>query len=139
MTRQLRDVHRPPRMLRSLLTRTPELDPARIDNVLVGNANGAGGEDRNVTRMAMLLAGPPVTVPGSTVNRLCASSLDPAVVNPRGGAIAIGHPLGASGARITGAVAHQLAGAGSGTGPRRPVHRRRTGPRPGPGKVGNPV
>jgi acetyl-CoA acetyltransferase family protein len=42
--------------------------------------------------------------------------LDPAVVNPRGGAIAIGHPLGASGARITGAVAHQLAAAGSGTG-----------------------
>ncbi|MFE7045898.1 thiolase family protein, partial [Streptomyces atratus] len=42
--------------------------------------------------------------------------LDPAVVNPRGGAIAIGHPLGASGARIAGAVAHQLAAAGSGTG-----------------------
>jgi acetyl-CoA acetyltransferase family protein len=42
--------------------------------------------------------------------------LDPAIVNPRGGAIAIGHPLGASGARITGAVAHQLASAGSGTG-----------------------
>lgn len=42
--------------------------------------------------------------------------LDPAVVNPRGGAISIGHPLGASGARITGAVAHQLAAAGSGTG-----------------------
>ncbi len=42
--------------------------------------------------------------------------LDPAVVNPRGGAIAIGHPLGASGARITGAVAHQLAAAGTGTG-----------------------
>jgi acetyl-CoA acetyltransferase family protein len=42
--------------------------------------------------------------------------LDPEVVNPRGGAIAIGHPLGASGARITGAVAHQLAAAGSGTG-----------------------
>jgi acetyl-CoA acetyltransferase family protein len=42
--------------------------------------------------------------------------LDPAVVNPRGGAIAIGHPLGASGARIAGAVAHQLATAGSGTG-----------------------
>ncbi|MFI6598117.1 thiolase family protein [Nonomuraea sp. NPDC050536] len=42
--------------------------------------------------------------------------LDPALVNPRGGAIAIGHPLGASGARVTGAVAHQLAAAGSGTG-----------------------
>ncbi len=138
MTRQLHDVDRPPRMLRSLLTRTPELDPARIDDVLFGNANGAGEENRNVARMAVLLAGPPVTVPGSTVNRLYASRLDPAVVNPRGGAIAIGHPLGASGARITGAVARQLAAAGSGT-PRRPVHRRRTGPRPGPGKVGNPV
>jgi acetyl-CoA acetyltransferase family protein len=42
--------------------------------------------------------------------------LDPAIVNPRGGAIAIGHPLGASGARLAGAVAHQLAAAGSGTG-----------------------
>lgn len=42
--------------------------------------------------------------------------LDPSVVNPRGGAIAVGHPLGASGARIAGAVAHQLAAAGSGTG-----------------------
>lgn len=42
--------------------------------------------------------------------------LDPAVVNPRGGAIAIGHPLGASGARLAGSVAHQLAAAGSGTG-----------------------
>jgi acetyl-CoA acyltransferase len=42
--------------------------------------------------------------------------LDPAIVNPRGGAIAIGHPLGASGARLAGSVAHQLAAAGSGTG-----------------------
>ena len=42
--------------------------------------------------------------------------LDPAVLNPRGGAVAIGHPLGASGARIAGAVAHQLAAKGSGTG-----------------------
>jgi hypothetical protein len=44
------------------------------------------------------------------------SDLDPVRVNPRGGAIAIGHPLGASGARLTGAVAHRLAAAGSGTG-----------------------
>ena len=42
--------------------------------------------------------------------------LDPAIVNPRGGAIAIGHPLGASGARLAGSVAHQLAAAGSGVG-----------------------
>jgi acetyl-CoA acetyltransferase len=42
--------------------------------------------------------------------------LDPAIVNPNGGAIALGHPLGASGARVTGTVAHRLAAAGSGTG-----------------------
>ena len=49
------------------------LDPASIDDVLYGNTNGAGEENRNVARMATLLAGLPPTVPGSTVNRLCAS------------------------------------------------------------------
>lgn len=49
------------------------LDPERIDDVLYGNTNGAGEENRNVARMAVLLAGLPVTVPGVTVNRLCAS------------------------------------------------------------------
>ncbi|MFE5095651.1 thiolase family protein [Streptomyces sp. NPDC056638] len=75
-------------VLRSLLTRTPDLDPARIDDVLFGNANGAGEENRNVARMAVLLAGLPVTVPGSTVNRLCASGLEAVVQAAR--AIAVG-------------------------------------------------
>ncbi|SDN31691.1 thiolase family protein [Allokutzneria albata] len=49
------------------------LDPARVDDVVYGNTNGAGEENRNIGRMAALLAGLPVTVPGTTVNRLCAS------------------------------------------------------------------
>ncbi|KAA2262187.1 thiolase family protein [Solihabitans fulvus] len=52
---------------------TGRLDPARVDDVLYGNTNGAGEENRNVARMAALLAGLPPTVPGVTVNRLCAS------------------------------------------------------------------
>jgi acetyl-CoA acetyltransferase family protein len=56
-----------------LLRRYPGLDPAAIEDVLLGNTNGAGEENRNVGRMAALLAGLPVSVPGATVNRLCAS------------------------------------------------------------------
>ncbi|GIG57743.1 acetyl-CoA acyltransferase [Longispora fulva] len=56
-----------------LLRRVPGLDPARIDDVILGDTNGAGEDNRNVARMAALLAGLPVTVPGVTVNRLCAS------------------------------------------------------------------
>ncbi|MFI2188110.1 thiolase family protein [Streptomyces sioyaensis] len=63
-------------VLRALLDRTPRLDPARIDDVFLGNANGAGEENRNVARMAVLLAGLPVTVPGVTVNRLCGSGME---------------------------------------------------------------
>ncbi|MDV2981360.1 UNVERIFIED_CONTAM: thiolase family protein [Actinomycetes bacterium ARC8] len=51
------------------------IDPADIDEVIYGNANGAGEENRNVARMAALLAGLPITVPGITVNRLCASGM----------------------------------------------------------------
>ena len=51
------------------------IDPADIDEVIFGNANGAGEENRNVARMAALLAGLPITVPGITVNRLCASGM----------------------------------------------------------------
>ncbi|QZY47070.1 thiolase family protein [Mycolicibacterium austroafricanum] len=69
--------------LTALLDRTPELDPERIDDVILGNANGAGEENRNVARMALLLAGMPVTVPGSTVNRLCGSSLDATIAATR--------------------------------------------------------
>ena len=53
----------------------PALDPDSIDEVILGNANGAGEENRNVARMATLLAGLPLHIPGITVNRLCASGL----------------------------------------------------------------
>jgi acetyl-CoA acetyltransferase family protein len=59
--------------IRELLARHERLDPTRVDDVYYGNANGAGEENRNVARMASLLAGLPVTVPGVTLNRLCAS------------------------------------------------------------------
>ncbi|GAB3580825.1 thiolase family protein [Calidifontibacter terrae] len=59
------------------------LDPAAIDEVILGNANGAGEENRNVARMALLLAGFPTSVPGSTINRLCGSSLDAAMYGSR--------------------------------------------------------
>ncbi len=62
--------------VRALLERSPELDPERIDDVLFGDANGAGEDNRNVARMATLLAGLPTSIPGATVNRLCGSSLD---------------------------------------------------------------
>lgn len=62
--------------LKALLTRHPNLDPAAIDDVIYGCANQAGEDNRNVARMALLLAGLPESVPGSTVNRLCGSSLD---------------------------------------------------------------
>ena len=65
--------------VRALLERAPALDPARIDDVTFGNANGAGEDNRNVGRMAVLLAGLPTSVPGNTVNRLCGSSLDAAM------------------------------------------------------------
>ncbi|MCQ4213078.1 thiolase family protein [Streptomyces longispororuber] len=74
--------------IRELIARTPELDPARIDDVYYGNANGAGEENRNVARMAGLLAGLPTSVPGVTVNRLCASGLEAVVQAAR--AIAVG-------------------------------------------------
>ncbi|MFI6931769.1 thiolase family protein [Streptomyces sp. NPDC050287] len=67
----------------STLARVPGLDPAAIDDVVWGNANGAGEENRNVGRMAALLAGLPVSVPGTTVNRLCGSSLDAAMAASR--------------------------------------------------------
>ncbi len=62
--------------LRALLERNPGLDAARIDEVLYGCANQAGEDNRNVARMALLLAGVPPNVPGLTLNRLCASGLD---------------------------------------------------------------
>jgi len=62
--------------LRALLERNPGLDAARIDEVLYGCANQAGEDNRNVARMALLLSGVPASVPGVTLNRLCASGLD---------------------------------------------------------------
>jgi acetyl-CoA acetyltransferase family protein len=65
--------------LRTLLERSPALDPSLIDDVLLGNANGAGEENRDVARMAVLLAGLPTSVPGVAVNRLCGSSLEASI------------------------------------------------------------
>jgi len=69
--------------LRALVDRHPELDPARIDDVILGDANQAGEDNRDAARFAVLLAGLPVTVPGSTTNRLCGSSLDAAIQGSR--------------------------------------------------------
>jgi acetyl-CoA acetyltransferase family protein len=66
-------------VVKALMRRSPDLDPARIDDVTFGNANGAGEDNRNVARMSALLAGLPTSVPGNTVNRLCGSSLDAAM------------------------------------------------------------
>src|ERR1700740_3171621 len=60
----------------ALLKRNPGLEPAAIEEVLLGCANQAGEDNRNVARMAALLAGLPVSVPGATVNRLCGSGPD---------------------------------------------------------------
>ncbi|MEO5534057.1 MAG: thiolase family protein [Pseudolysinimonas sp.] len=65
--------------LKALLERHPDFDPARIDDVILGDANQAGEDNRDVARMAVLLAGLPVTVPGSTTNRLCGSGVDAAI------------------------------------------------------------
>jgi acetyl-CoA acyltransferase len=66
-------------VVRGLLDRAPEVDPGQIGDVILGCANGAGEDNRNVGRMAVLLAGLPVLVPGLTVNRLCGSSLQAAM------------------------------------------------------------
>jgi acetyl-CoA acetyltransferase family protein len=66
-------------MVRALVDRSPALDPERIDDVLFGNANGAGEDNRDVARMAVLLAQLPTSVPGTAINRLCGSSLDAAM------------------------------------------------------------
>jgi acetyl-CoA acyltransferase len=63
-------------VISAVLARNPWLDPARIDDVYWGAANQAGEDNRNVARMAVLLAGLPVDVPGATVNRLCGSGME---------------------------------------------------------------
>src|SRR4249920_1070805 len=66
-------------VVRELLRRSPALDPERIDDVLFGDANQAGEDNRNVARMACLLADLPTSLLGATINRLCGSSLDAAM------------------------------------------------------------
>ncbi|MFI6106293.1 thiolase family protein [Streptomyces sp. NPDC051310] len=75
-------------VVKALVDRTPGLDPGRIDDVYFGDANGAGEDNRDVARMAVLLAGLPVSVPGVTVNRLCGSGLEAVIQAAR--AIALG-------------------------------------------------
>ena len=70
-------------VIRAAVDRAPGLDPAAVDEVVFGNANGAGEENRNVARMSSLLASLPTSVPGTTVNRLCGSSLDAAIIASR--------------------------------------------------------
>jgi acetyl-CoA acetyltransferase family protein len=70
-------------VLSALLSRVPAVDPAQIDDVYFGDANGAGEDNRNVARMAALLAGLPPTVPGATINRLCGSGLEGAIAADR--------------------------------------------------------
>jgi acetyl-CoA acyltransferase len=69
--------------IRALVDRHPSLDWGAVDDVIVGCANQAGEDNRNVARMALLLAGLPQDVPGTTVNRLCGSSLDAIAVGAR--------------------------------------------------------
>ncbi|TWG06396.1 acetyl-CoA acyltransferase [Streptomyces brevispora] len=66
-----------------VLAKVPALDAGEIGDVVWGNANGAGEDNRNVGRMAVLLAGLPTSVPATTVNRLCGSSLDAAIIASR--------------------------------------------------------
>jgi acetyl-CoA acyltransferase len=70
-------------VIKDLISGLPGLDPARIDDVYWGAANQAGEDNRNVARMAVLLAGLPESVPGATLNRLCASGLEAFTVAAR--------------------------------------------------------
>jgi len=69
--------------IRALIERNPKVDWAAVDDVVYGCANQAGEDNRNIARMALLLAGVPQEVPGSTINRLCGSSLDAIAVASR--------------------------------------------------------
>lgn len=66
-------------VIRELMQRNKNIDPVQINDVIIGCANQAGEDNRNVARMALLLAGLPHSVPGETVNRLCASSMSAAI------------------------------------------------------------
>ena len=75
-------------VVRAVVERVPEIGPDRIDDVFLGDANGAGEDNRDVARMAVLLAGLPVSVPGTTVNRLCGSGMEAVAQSSR--ALALG-------------------------------------------------
>ncbi len=75
-------------VVKSLVARAPDLDPARIDDVYLGAANAAGEDNRDVARMAALLAGLPTSTPGVTLNRLCGSGMEALISANR--AIAVG-------------------------------------------------
>jgi acetyl-CoA acetyltransferase family protein len=70
-------------VIAELLKRSPALDPATVGDVVFGDGNGAGEDNRNVARMALLLAGVPPSVPGTTVNRLCGSGLEAVIAASR--------------------------------------------------------
>lgn len=63
-------------IFKAVLAETPNLDPAAIEEVFMGCANQAGEDNRSVARMSLLLAGMPVSIPGTTLNRLCGSGMD---------------------------------------------------------------
>ena len=69
--------------LAGLMDRNPTIDWEKVDEVIFGNANQAGEDNRNVTRMSLLLAGLPKTVPGTTINRLCGSGMDAVIMGGR--------------------------------------------------------
>ena len=71
-------------VVRQLAARSTALDPARIDDVFFGDANGAGEDNRDVARMAVLLAGLPTSIPGVTLNRLCGSGLEAVIAGEPG-------------------------------------------------------
>ncbi len=87
-------------VLAALLARHPGLDPVRITDVILGCANQAGEDNRNVARMALLLAGLPPSVPGETINRLCASGLSAVAIAARGARV------GEGGLYLAGGVEH---------------------------------
>ncbi|MEH6546878.1 MAG: 3-oxoadipyl-CoA thiolase, partial [Sneathiella sp.] len=62
--------------IKALMERNPSVDWEKVDDVIFGNANQAGEDNRNVARMSSLLAGLPDTVSGATINRLCGSGMD---------------------------------------------------------------
>src|ERR1700754_3474119 len=101
-------------VIRVLLQRNPGVDPEAIEDVVAGDANQAGEDNRNVARMAALLAGLPVTVPGTTVNRLCASGLQAIMDAARGIACGDGELFIAGGVESMTRAPFVMAKAGTG-------------------------